>query len=156
MVSGKSECPVPNGVHEYYINLEQPPEGEEVKCLLRYIKDTNDPQIDVSAFPHLAERVNYLKREKGGMEDMGEVMDQIWKMGEEAGIEKGMEKGETLRVIRIVLRMNCDKGMNREEISDLLGEDEVLVDRILLAAARIETDVPEQVYSHMMMSGEKG
>ncbi len=146
MMSGKPECPVPNGVHEYYINLEQPPEGEEVKCLLRYIRDTNDPQIDVSAFPHLADRVNYLKNEKGGMEDMGEVMDQIWKMGEVAG----MEKGETLRVIRTVLRMNCNKGMNREEISDLLGEDEVLVDRILLTATRMETDVPEQVYYYMM------
>lgn len=150
MMYGKPGFPIPNGVHEYYINLEHPPESEDARWLLEYIKNTNDPGIDVSSFPHLAERVNYLKEEEGGKENMGEVMDQIWKMGEVAGMEKGIEKGATLRIIKTVLRMNFDKGMDKEEISDLLGEDESLVDRILLVAVRTETDVPEQVYSHMM------
>ncbi len=147
---GKPEVSVPNGVHEYYINLEQPPETEVVRCLLGYIKNTNDSEIDVSAFPNLAARVNYLKEEKGGKEDMGEVMDQIWKMGEEAGMERGMEKGTALHVIRLVLRMNYDKGMDRMEISELIGEDESLVDEILLTAEQTETKVPEQVYRRML------
>lgn len=147
---GRKEFSVPNGVHEYYINLEHPAENEEVKQLLRYIKNTNDSSIDVSGFPHLAARVNYLKNEKGGMEDMGEVMDQIWKMGEEAGVEKGMEKGASLRVIKLVLRMNYDKGLEKAEISDLLGEEETLIEQILQTAARTETNIPEQVYSHML------
>lgn len=114
-------------------------------------RDEDDPLVDGSCFPHLVQRVNYLKNEKGGSENMGEIMEKIRKMDEEDGLEKGMadglRKGSVLHLIRLVLRMNRDKGMQTETIAELLGEEESMVDRILLAAAQADSDEPEQVYS---------
>lgn len=135
-----------NGVHEIYANLEYPAEDEEITRLLRFIKDTNDPEIPRDGFRNLSERVKYLKNEAGGVKDMCELLEREWRDGREEGFCEGRKEGDLLRLINQTIKKR-DRGMIVEDIADALEEEEVMIERILLAAAEAGSDEPEEIYA---------
>lgn len=151
-----------NGVHEIYANLEYPAEDEEITRLLRFIKDTNNPEIPRNGFSGLSKRVEYLKNETGGVKGMCELLEKEWREGMEEGLEKGLLKGrlegveegllkgrkegELLCLISQTVKKRAKK-MAVEDIADALEEDEGMIERILLAAAEAGSDDVEAIYA---------
>lgn len=135
-----------NGVHEIYANLEYPAEDEEVTRLLQFIRDTNDPGIPREGFPDLAARVEYLKDETGGAKEMCELLEKEWREGLEEGRKEGRKEGEMLRLIDQVVKKRNRK-MPVDKIADALEEEEMMIERILLATAEAGSDEVEEIYA---------
>lgn len=125
-----------NGVHEIYANLEYPAEEEEITRLLRFIKDTNDPDISKDGFTNLSNRVDYLKSETGGAANMCELL------------ERAVNEGRMLCLITLIMKKQA-KGMTTSEIADIFEEDEMMIERVLSAAARAGTNEAEKIYDHL-------
>lgn len=145
MIKG-TDRQVENGVHEIYANLEYPAEDEEVTRLLQFIKDTNDPGISRDGFPNLSARVEYLKNETGGAKGMCELLEKEWREGLEEGRKEGRKEGEMLRLIDQVVKKRNRK-MPVDKIADALEEEEMMIERILLAAAEAGSDEAEEIYA---------
>lgn len=137
---------VENGVHEIYANLEYPAEDEEITRLLKFIKNTNDLEIPRDGFRNLSKRVAYLKNESGGAKNMCELLERERREGMEEGLMKGRREGNMLCLITLIMKKK-EKGMTASQIADVLEEDEVVIERILLAAAEAVSDDPERVYA---------
>ena len=131
-----------NGVHEIYANLEYPAEDEEVTRLLQFIGDTNNPEIPRDGFQNLSERVEYLKNETGGARGMCELMEREWNNGR----EEGRKEGELLHLIDQVVKKR-DRKITVEGIADALEEEEVMIQRILLAASEAGSDKVEEIFA---------
>lgn len=131
-----------NGVHEVYANLEYPAEDEEITRLLQFIWDTNNPEISRDGFQNLSERVEYLKNETGGARGMCELMEREWNNGR----EEGRKEGELLHLIDQVVKKR-ERKITVEEIADALEEEEVMIERILLAAAEAGSNAVEEIYA---------
>ncbi len=145
MIKG-TDRQVENGVHEIYANLEYPAEDEEVTRLLQFIKDTNDPGISRDGFPNLSARVEYLKNETGGAKGMCELLEKEWREGLEEGRKEGRKEGEMLRLIDQVVKKRNRK-MPVDKIADALEEEEMMIERILLATAEAGSDEVEEIYA---------
>ena len=141
-----------NGLHEIYANFECPAEDGMKTELLRYIRDTNNPDICTEGFEHLVKRVKILKDEEGDVRHMCELLEQEWadglRVGEARGEARGQAKGELLRLISLTMKKQA-KGMTAEEIADMLEEELPVIDEILLAAVQADTSEPERVYECM-------
>ncbi len=135
MIKG-TDRQVENGVHEIYANLEYPAEEEEITRLLRFIKDTNDPDISKDGFTNLSNRVDYLKSETGGAANMCELL------------ERAVNEGRMLCLITLIMKKQA-KGMTTSEIADIFEEDEMMIERVLSAAARAGTNEAEKIYDHL-------
>lgn len=135
MIKG-TDRQVENGVHEIYANLEYPAEEEEITRLLRFIKDTNDPNISKDGFTNLSNRVDYLKSETGGAANMCELL------------ERAVSEGRMLCLITLIMKKQA-KGMTTSEIADIFEEDEMLIERVLSAAAKAGTNEAEKIYGHL-------
>ncbi len=133
---------IENGVHEIYANLEYPAEDEEVTRLLQFIGDTNNPEISRDGFQNLSERVEYLKNETGGARGMCELMEREWNNGR----EEGRKEGELFRLIDQVVKKR-DRNITVEGIADALEEEEVMIQRILLAASEAGSDKVEEIFA---------
>lgn len=133
---------IENGVHEIYANLEYPSEDEEVTRLLQFIGDTNNPEISRDGFQNLSERVEYLKNETGGARGMCELMEREWNNGR----EEGRKEGELFRLIDQVVKKR-DRNITVEGIADALEEEEVMIQRILLAASEAGSDKVEEIFA---------
>lgn len=138
-----------NGVHEIYANLEYPAEDEEITRLLQFIKDTNNPEIPRDGFRNLSKRVAYLKNEAGGAKSMCELLERERREGREEGLREGRREGQKLgdllRLINQTIKKR-NRGMTVEDIADALEEEEVMIERILLAAAEAGSDEPQEIY----------
>lgn len=133
-----------NGVHEIYANLEQPVGDERKQRLLSFIKDTNNADIPTEGFENLVARVRYLKSEEGGIRFMCNVIER-----ERAeGYAEGKEEGSWLHLIRLTMKKK-EKGMEAQEIADLLEEDETTIERIFVAADLSKSEDVEKVYECM-------
>lgn len=133
---------IENGVHEIYANLEYLAEDEEVTRLLQFIGDTNNPEISQDGFQNLSERVEYLKNETGGARGMCELMEREWNNGR----EEGRKEGELFRLIDQVVKKR-DRNITVEGIADALEEEEVMIQRILLAASEAGSDKVEEIFA---------
>lgn len=133
---------IENGVHEIYANLEYPAEDEEVTRLLQFIGDTNNPEISRDGFQNLSERVEYLKNETGGARGMCELMEREWNNGR----EEGRKEGELFHLIDQVIKKR-DRNITVEGIADALEEEEVMIQRILLAASEAGSDKVEEIFA---------
>lgn len=133
---------IENGVHEIYANLEYPAEDEEVTRLLQFIGDTNNPEISRDGFKNLSERVEYLKNETGGARGMCELMEREWNNGR----EEGRKEGELFHLIDQVIKKR-DRNITVEGIADALEEEEVMIQRILLAASEAGSDKVEEIFA---------
>lgn len=149
-----------NGVHGIYANLEQPADDERKQRLLRFIKDTNNADIPTEGFENLVARVRYLKSEEGGFRFMCNVIEREraegYAEGKEDGLREGkmegqaagLEKGSWLHLIRLTMRKK-EKGMAAREIAELLEEDEMTIERILVAVVMSKSQDAEKVYECM-------
>lgn len=133
---------IENGVHKIYANLEYPAEDEEVTRLLQFIGDTNNPEISRDGFQNLSERVEYLKNETGGARGMCELMEREWNNGR----EEGRKEGELFHLIDQVVKKR-DRNITVEGIADALEEEEVMIQRILLAASEAGSDKVEEIFA---------
>ncbi len=133
---------IENGVHEIYANLEYPAEDEEVTRLLQFIGDTNNPEISRDGFQNLSVRLEYLKNETGGARGMCELMEREWNNGR----EEGRKEGELFRLIDQVVKKR-DRNITVEGIADALEEEEVMIQRILLAASEAGSDKVEEIFA---------
>lgn len=132
---------IENGVHEIYANLEYPAEDEEIARLLRFIKDTNDPEISRDGFTNLSNRVDYLKNETGGAVSMCELLERE----RSEGVQEGRKEGSMLCLITLIMKKQA-KGMTTSEIADIFEEDEMMIERVLSAAAKAGSDEAEKIY----------
>lgn len=137
---------IENGVHEIYANLEYPAEDEEITRLLQFIGDTNNPEISRDGFQNLSERVEYLKNETGGARGMCELMEREWNNGREEGRKEGRKEGELFHLIDQVVKKR-DRNITVEGIADALEEEEVMIQRILLAASEAGSDKVEEIFA---------
>lgn len=152
---------VDNGVHEIYANLEQPADDERKRRLLSFIRDTNNADIPTEGFENLAARVRYLKSEEGGIRFMCNVIEREraegYAEGKEegriVGKEEGREEGSWLQLIRLTMKKR-EKGMEAQEIADLLEEDETTIERILVAVDLSKSEDVEKVYECMKVRTE--
>lgn len=129
-----------NGVHEIYANLEHPTDDGRKQRLLQFIKDTNNADIPTEGFENLAARVRYLKSEEGGFRFMCNVIER-----ERA---EGKEEGRWLQLIRLTMRKK-EKGMEVQDIAELLEEEETTIERILVAVMMSRSQDAEKVYECM-------
>ncbi len=136
---------IENGVHEIYANLEYPAEDEEITRLLRFIKDTNDPEISRDGFTNLSNRVDYLKNETGGAVSMCELLERERSEGVQEGRREGRKEGSMLCLITLIMKKQA-KGMTTSEIADIFEEDEMMIERVLSAAAKAGSDEAEKIY----------
>lgn len=132
---------IANGVHELYINLQYPPEEDDVRRLLQYMQNTNNEEIDTCGFENLAAEVKNLKEEKGGLKHMCEVMDKIR--------EEGREEGNILHLITQTMKKQ-NRGMMSDEIADALEAEPNVIEQILMAAAESGSENSEKIYSCML------
>lgn len=126
-----------NGVHEIYANMQYPAEDDEKTRLLKYICDTNNPDIPTDGFENLAKRVKYLKNDAGGIRYMCEVAER-----ERA---EGRAEGEMFHLIQLTMKKS-QKGLRAGEIAEIMEEEVGVIDEILLAAAETGTDDSEKIF----------
>lgn len=74
--------------------------------------------------------------------------EQHMQMIHEEGREEGIEMGETLALIRIVIKMNCN-GMTTEEIAGILEEDIKRIRKIETTARKLKSENPEKIYADL-------
>ena len=126
-----------DGLHILYINAAID-DGTEKAALMRYFK-TCDPE-DMSQGA-LSRRVRYLKREEGGINEMCEYSERIYKGGKEEGIKIGRLEGrleghmegsqekeiEIMKIIEEVGKQGSAEDVIKEIISRIKGEKEELI-----------------------------
>lgn len=148
----EAEYIVDNGVHEIYANLEYPANDDRRTRLLSFIKDTNNLDISTEGFEHLAARVKYLKNEEGGIHFMCNVIERERAEGREEGLAEGraegLEEGRWLHLIRLTMKKK-EKGMEADEIADVLEEEEMTIERIIMAIDKSGAKDVQTVYESM-------
>lgn len=112
---GKAAISYDDGRHVIYVNAAVD-DGSEVAKMMKYFK-TADP--DDMSQGELSERVRFLKREKGGYEDMSEISEWLINKGIEMGIEQGIEQGEMNKAKKLAIKM-YETGSAPEYIAELL------------------------------------
>lgn len=65
--------------------------------------------------------------------------------GRREGRQEGQKLGDALRLINQTVKKR-NRGMTVEDIADALEEEEVMIERILLAAAEAGSDEPQEIY----------
>ena len=73
--------------------------------------------------------------------------------GRIVGKEEGREEGSWLQLIRLTMKKR-EKGMEAQEIADLLEEDETTIERILVAVDLSKSEDVEKVYECMKVRTE--
>lgn len=73
---------------------------------------------------------------------MCELMEREWNNGR----EEGRKEGELFRLIDQVVKKR-DRNITMEEIADALEEEEVMIQRILLAASEAGSDKVEEIFA---------
>lgn len=145
-----------DGVHEIYANLEKAASDDTKQRLLKYIKDTNNPEISTEGFENLAKRVNYLKSEEGGLQYMCSVIEREREEGRAEGrVEgraEGRAEGNLLHLIRQTIK-KCEKGMSVGEIAEALEEEEGTIERIVMAIVITGSKDAEGIYKEMKKMG---
>lgn len=81
-----------NGISEKYFNLEYRTDDARINELLDYFKDSS-PCYKTDNFPRIAERVNYYKVQKEGVNIMCEIADRIRNEGRLEGRREGLSEG---------------------------------------------------------------
>lgn len=77
---------------------------------------------------------------------MCELLEKEWREGLEEGRKEGRKEGEMLRLIDQVVKKRNRK-MPVDKIADALEEEEMMIERILLAAAEAGSDEAEEIYA---------
>lgn len=77
---------------------------------------------------------------------MCELMEREWNNGREEGRKEGRKEGELLHLIDQVVKKR-DRKITVKGIADALEEEEVMIQRILLAAAEAGSNVVEEIYA---------
>ncbi|MCD7765060.1 MAG: Rpn family recombination-promoting nuclease/putative transposase [Lachnospiraceae bacterium] len=106
--AGKTAIPYDDGSNIIYVNAEVD-DGSAIAQMMKYFKSA-DP--DDMSHGDLSKRVRYLKREKGGYERMSAEAEELYNLGVEDGIEKGIaqsEKNQAKEKEATVIRMLKDK-----------------------------------------------
>lgn len=118
-----------NGVHEIYANLEYPSGSDIQKRLLGYMKNTDETDVSVAGFWHLAKRVRYLKNSEEGMRYMCELVE--WERAE------GRAEGK----IEDILDILCELGRVPEAIRQRVENetDFTVLGRWVRLAARAQS-----------------
>ena len=121
-----------DGIHVMYVNAEAD-DGSEIAKLMRYFK-TADP--DDMSQGSLSRRIHFLKREKEGEEEMGELEEKWWREGREEGKEEGKEESAMTASVNLS-RM----GMPVELIAEAVQYSAAQVSRWIreAGAARMES-----------------
>ena len=78
-----------DGQHTIYINAAIN-DGSPKAALMQYFKTCDPDDMSQGA---LSRRVRYLKREEGGIEEMGEYSERIFNGGREEGLREGRREG---------------------------------------------------------------
>lgn len=106
-----------NGVHEFYVNLEVPAEDEDLRALQEYFKHS-ERTFENKAFSNLASRVNLLKGNRKGAENMNEF------------VEKLRTDGRTEEIVALI-RKKMQKNWTPARTAELLELDEAYVETIM-------------------------
>lgn len=75
---------------------------------------------------------------------LGSLMEREW----DNGREEGRKEGELFHLIEQVVKKR-DRKLTAERIADALEEEEVVIERILLAAAKAGSDEVEEIYANL-------
>lgn len=87
------------------------------------------------------EKVDYLKNETGGAVSMCELLERE----RSEGVLEGRKEGSMLCLITLIMKKQA-KGMTTSEIADIFEEDEMMIERVLSAAAKAGSDEAEKIY----------
>ncbi|MBR5690952.1 MAG: Rpn family recombination-promoting nuclease/putative transposase, partial [Verrucomicrobia bacterium] len=110
-VDRESGEPVGDGSHIIYVNGSY--DGDDPLGWL--MRDFREPDPEKMHYKVLAERVNYLKNDTKGEEEMCQIMEEIREKGFQKGIQKGRLEGR-LEGIKLLIAAYRKLGMTQEEI----------------------------------------
>ena len=113
-----------DGQHTIYINAAIN-DGSPKAALMQYFKTCDPDDMSQGA---LSRRVRYLKREKGGIEEMGEYSERIFNGGREEGLREGRREGrweERQAMIHLMRAQGIDEE-TIEKILENLKEEETV------------------------------
>ncbi len=115
-----------DGQHIIYVNAAVD-DGSPKAALMRYFKTCDPDDMSQGA---LSRRVHYLKREKGGIEEMCEYSERIFNGGKEEGLREGRRErqDEILKMIAGVSRQGSAEDVINEIINKIYGEEKAMTD----------------------------
>ena len=111
-----------DGQHIIYVNAAVD-DGSPKAALMRYFKTCAPDDMSQGA---LSRRVHYLKREKGGIEEMCEYSERIFNGGREEGRRERQD--EILKMIAGVSRQGSAEDVINEIINKIYGEEKAMTD----------------------------
>ena len=115
-----------DGQHTIYINAAIN-DGSPKAALMQYFKTCDPDDMSQGA---LSRRVRYLKREKGGIEEMGEYSERIFNGGREEGLREGRREGrweERQAMIHLMRAQGIDEETIEKILENLKEEEAVSV-----------------------------
>ena len=115
-----------DGQHTIYINAAIN-DGSPKAALMQYFKTCDPDDMSQGA---LYRRVRYLKREKGGIEEMGEYSERIFNGGREEGLREGRREGrweERQAMIHLMRAQGIDEETIEKILENLKEEEAVSV-----------------------------
>ena len=113
-----------DGQHTIYINAAIN-DGSPKAALMQYFKTCDPDDMSQGA---LSRRIHYLKREEGGIEEMGEYSERIFNGGREEGLREGRQEGrweERQAMIHLMRAQGIDEE-TIEKILENLKEEEIV------------------------------
>ena len=112
-----------DGLHVTYINAAVN-DGSPKAALMQYFKTSNPEDMSQGA---LSRRVHYLKREKGGMEEMCEYSERIFNGGKEEGLREGRweMQDEILKMIDGISRQGSAEDAIKEIMNQIRQKETV-------------------------------
>ena len=115
-----------DGQHTIYINAAIN-DGSPKAALMQYFKTCDPDDMSQGA---LSRRVRYLKREKGGIEEMCEYSERIFNGGREEGLREGRREGrweERQAMIHLMRAQGIDEETIEKILENLKEEEAVSV-----------------------------
>ena len=115
-----------DGQHTIYINAAIN-DGSSKAALMQYFKTCDPDDMSQGA---LSRRVRYLKREKGGIEEMCEYSERIFNGGREEGLREGRREGrweERQAMIHLMRAQGIDEETIEKILENLKEEEAVSV-----------------------------
>ena len=115
-----------DGQHTIYINAAIN-DGSPKAALMQYFKTCDPDDMSQGA---LSRRVHYLKREEGGIEEMGEYSERIFNGGREEGLREGRQEGrweERQAMIQLMRAQGIDEETIEKILENLKDEEAVSV-----------------------------
>ena len=115
-----------DGQHTIYINAAIN-DGSPKAALMQYFKTCDPDDMSQGA---LSRRVHYLKREEGGIEEMGEYSERIFNGGREEGLREGRQEGrweERQAMIHLMRAQGIDEETIEKILENLKEEEAVSV-----------------------------